>query len=104
MSELRETAAEITGGGRIGNPLGSHGVEIGFVAASIFEVLEAVAAGEQVHRDVEDMIGFVVGQVQLEQRNRSIDFLSQVESLWSIPAAFRYRPRRWLAACRRVRT
>ena len=53
----------------------------GPVAAAIFKMFQAVATGEQVQRDVEYMIGFVVGQVEFEQRNRSIDFLPQIELL-----------------------
>ncbi len=76
-----KSSAEISGGGWIWNPLGSQSVQIGFVGSAKFNVLQARPPGQQVHRDVEDMVRFVIGQVQLENRRGLIDVLSQVELL-----------------------
>ena len=73
--------AEVTGSRGVGNPLGTNRVQVGFVAPTVFDVLEAATTGKQVQCDVENVIRFVVGQVQFKKRNRLIDFFSQVKLL-----------------------
>ena len=64
---LGEAAAEVAGGGGVGDAVGAEGVEVDLVVAAEFEVLEAAAAGEEVVGDVQDVVDLVVGQVPLEQ-------------------------------------
>ena len=64
---LGEAAAEVAGGGGVGDAFGAQGVEIDLVVAPQFEVLEPLAAGQEVEGDVQDVVGFVVGQVPLEE-------------------------------------
>ena len=68
-----EAAAEITLGGGVGNSLGSQGVEIDLVVAPQFEVFDPLAAGDDVESDVQDMVGFVVGQMSFEKVEIPID-------------------------------
>ena len=49
---------------RVGDTFGSKGIEIGFVIASVFDVIKACPTGEQVKGNVEDVIRFVIGQVK----------------------------------------
>src|SRR5690606_16762799 len=58
-----EPAAEIPGGGRIGDPLGAQGIQISFVAAAVFQVFQATAAGEQIQGDIENVVSLIVRQV-----------------------------------------
>src|SRR5271166_6197417 len=62
-----EAAAEVAGGRRVGEALGTQGVEEDFVLAAEFEVLEAGAVAQGVVGKGQDVGGFVVGEVELEQ-------------------------------------
>ncbi|GAB5486267.1 MAG: hypothetical protein Pars93KO_27010 [Parasphingorhabdus sp.] len=44
----------------------------------MFEMFKASAAGEEIERDVEHVIGFCVRRVILEKRNRLVDVLSEI--------------------------
>ena len=63
----REAPAEVAGGGGVGEALRPQGVEEDFVLPPEFQGLQAGAATEGVIGDGQDVIGFVVGQVHLEQ-------------------------------------
>ena len=63
---VAEAAAEVTGGRGVGDALGAQGIEIDLVVASQFDVFDPLAAGQDVEGDVQDVVGFVVGQVPLE--------------------------------------
>src|SRR5580698_148896 len=78
---LGEPAAEVPGRGRVGNSLGSQGVEIDLVIAPQFEVLDSLAADEDVEGDVQDVVGFVVRKVPLEQLKVAVDLLDELDSL-----------------------
>ena len=78
---LGETAAEVPGGGRVGNSLGSQGVEVNLVITPQFEVLDSQAAGEDIEGDVQDVVGFVVRKVPLEQMKVAVDLLDELDSL-----------------------
>ena len=52
---------------------GSQGVEIDLVVAPQFEVFDPLAAGEDVEGDVQDVVGFVVGKMHLEQMKIAVD-------------------------------
>jgi hypothetical protein len=76
-----KATAEISCSGGIGNPLGTDGIQIGFVLSAILEMLKAIATGKQVHGNVDDVVSFIVGQMQLEEWNGAVDFSSQFELL-----------------------
>ena len=79
MSAGGEAAAEVAGGGGVGDAVGAEGVEEGLVVAAQFDVLEAGAVAQGVVGDVEDVVGLVVGQVELEQVESLVDGLGQAE-------------------------
>src|SRR3977135_3379828 len=62
-----KTAAEIAGRGRVGSAVSAQGVEIDFVLAAQFQVLQTGAVAQRVVGEVEDVIGLVVGKMNLEQ-------------------------------------
>ena len=68
-----EAAAEVPGGGGVGNALGTQGVEIDLVVASQFEMLDPGAPSQDVEGDVEDVVGFVIGEVAFEKMEVSVD-------------------------------
>ena len=74
---LAEAAAEVPGGGGVGDALGAQGIEIDLVVASEFDVFDAFAAGEDVERDVQDVVGFVVGEMPLEDMEHRVDVADQ---------------------------
>ena len=76
---LGEAAAEVPCGGGVGDALGAQGVEIDLVVASQFEVLDAVAAGQDVEGDVEDVVGFVIGEMALEEMEVAVDVADQAD-------------------------
>ncbi len=78
---LAEAAAEVAGGGRVGDALGPEGVEVDLIVAAQLEMLDAAAAGEEIQGDVEDMVGFVVGEVALEQVEVAVDILDEFDPL-----------------------
>jgi hypothetical protein len=76
-----EAPAEITRGGGIGYSLGAQGVEIDFVVAPQFKVFDPLPAGNDVEGDVQDMVGFVVGQMSFEKVEIPIDIVDQANLL-----------------------
>jgi hypothetical protein len=52
-----EAAQEIASGGRIGDALRAQDVEVGFVVAEQFEVIDGFAADQEIVGEVEDMVG-----------------------------------------------
>ena len=69
----REASAEVAGGRRIGDALGTQRVEIVDIIAAQFNVLQAIAVTQGVESDVQDMIGFGIGQAKLENGQARID-------------------------------
>src|SRR5262249_52907477 len=67
--------------GRVGDALGPQGVEVGLVGAQPLEVLEVLAAGHEVVRQAEDVVGLEVGQVPLEQVQVAVEGVGQAEAL-----------------------
>ena len=62
----REAAAEVAGRGGIGNAARAEGIEVILVVATQFDVLQAGAVAQGVVGDVENVIGIVVGHVDLQ--------------------------------------
>jgi hypothetical protein len=78
---LGETAAKVPGRGRVGNSFGTQGVEVDLVIAPQFEVFDSLAAGENIEGDIQDVVGFVVRKVPLEQMKVAVDLLDELDSL-----------------------
>ena len=74
---LIETTAEVPGRGRVGNALGAHGIEIDLVVTPQFDVLDPLAAAQNIERDIQYMVGFVVGQMPLEDMDPGVDVADQ---------------------------
>ena len=53
--------------------MGAEGIEIDLVVAPQLDVFEASAAGEDVEGDVQDMVGFVIGEMALEEMEVGVD-------------------------------
>ncbi len=68
-----EAAAEVTRRGGIRNPEGAQRVQIGFVLPPQFEILQAPRVAQRVIRNVQHVVGFVIGQMNLEQVQPLID-------------------------------
>src|SRR5262249_8078238 len=64
-----------------GDALGTQGIEVVLVAAEQFEILEVLAAGQEVVGEVEDVVGLEVGQVAFEQVQAAVDGLGQAQAL-----------------------
>src|SRR5204863_9757662 len=77
---LGETAAEVPGGGRIGDALGTQSVEVVDVIAAEFEILQAIGVAQGVVGDVEDMIRLVVRQMDLEQVESAINGVNESDA------------------------
>ena len=74
---LTEAAAEVPGGGWVRDSRGSEHIEVNLIIAPQFEVLDALAACEDIEGDVQDMVGFVVRQMPLEQVKVAVDVLDE---------------------------
>ena len=68
-----EPPAEVPFGGGVGDAHGAEGIEIDLVVAAQLDVLEMSAAGEDVEGDVQDMVGFVIGEMALEEMELGVD-------------------------------
>lgn len=60
---------------------GAQGIEIDGIVAPQLEMFEASATGEDVEGDVQDMVGFVVRQMALEQVKVAVDILGELDPL-----------------------
>ena len=78
---LGEAAAEVACGGGVGDALGAQGIEVDLVVAPQFEVLDPFAAGEDVEGDVQDVVGFVVGEMSFEEMEVAVDVADQADPL-----------------------
>ena len=72
-SDSLEPPAEVPLGGGVGDAHGAEGIEIDVVVAPQLDVLEPAAAGEDVEGDVQDMVGFVIGEMALEEMEVGVD-------------------------------
>src|SRR5262249_39794765 len=68
-------------GARMGCAAGAEGVEVGLVVAEPFEVVERLAAGEEVVGEVEDVVGLEVGDVALEEADAGVEGVGELEAL-----------------------
>ena len=79
-SNLVEAAAEVAGGGGIGNATRPQGVQVGTVATKQLQVFQASPPGQQVVGDIEYMVAVVIGQMDLQQAEMRINHLGQTET------------------------
>jgi hypothetical protein len=68
-----EAAAEIAGRRGVRDAAGAQGIKEGLVVAAQLDVVEAAALTRGVVGDVEGVVGFVIGQVDLEQVQLLVD-------------------------------
>jgi hypothetical protein len=78
---LGEAAAEVAGGGGVGDAHCPEGVEVDLVVAPDLEVLQAGAACQEVVGDVQDVVALVVGQVSLQEVEVLVDVVDQAGPL-----------------------
>ena len=72
---------EIAGGSGIGDTLRPQGVEIVFIVAEQFQVLQAGPAGQNVIGETEHMVRLMVGEVTFEQMEFAVDGVCEMEAL-----------------------
>ena len=58
---------------------GAQGVEVDRIVAAQLDVLEALSAGEDVEGDVQDVVGFVIGQVAFEEVEVVVEVADQAD-------------------------
>ena len=75
-----EAPTEVAGGGRVGDATRAQGIEKVFVGAAEFDVLQTGAVAEGVVGEVEDVVGFVVGEVDFEQVEVAIDVVDESDA------------------------
>jgi hypothetical protein len=78
---LGEAAAEVPGGGRVGDAFGPEGIEVDLVVTPDFEVFQATAAGQEVVGDVQDVVALVIRQVPLQEVESLVDVPDESEFL-----------------------
>ena len=100
----REASAEVAGGGGVGDAVGAEGVEEDEVVAPQFDVVEAGAVAEGVVGEVEDVVGLVIGEVELEQVESFVDGLGEAELLDQELDGADAAAGRWRGSCRRRRS
>ena len=76
---LGEAAAEVSFRGGVGEALGTQGIEINLIVASQFDVFDSLSAGQDVEGDVQDMVGFVIGQMSLQDVEVVVDVADQAD-------------------------
>ena len=74
-----EASAKIAGGSGVGNALGAEGIEKVDIVAAQFDVLQTIAVTQGVEGEVEHMIGFGIGQMNLENVQTRIDGVEQAD-------------------------
>src|SRR5262249_17001072 len=74
-----EATAEIASGGRVGNAAGTEGVEEVLLISAQLDVLQAGAIAQRIVGEVEDMVGFMVRQMDLEDVELGVDSLHEAE-------------------------
>src|SRR5262249_43194567 len=68
-----EATTEIPRGGRVRDAHGAERIEIDRVVAEPLEVFDPAATGEDVEGDVQDMVGFVIGEMAFEEMEIVVD-------------------------------
>ena len=74
-----EPATEVPFRGRVGEALGAQGIEIDLIVASQLDVLDPLSAGHDVEGDVQDVVGFMIGTMALEDVEVVVDIADQAD-------------------------
>jgi hypothetical protein len=74
-----EASAEVARGGRVGDTASAQGVEEDFVVAAQLDVLQTGAVAHGVVSEIEDVVRFVKGHVDLEQVQATVDRIDQAD-------------------------
>ena len=72
-----EAPAKVPGRGGVRDPLRADRVQIGFVVAEQFQMIQTCPAGQPVVRDVHHVIALVIRQVNLEKMQMFVDGIDQ---------------------------
>ena len=74
---FRKPATEVSFRGRVGKSLSAQRVEIDRIGASQLNVLDPLSAGNDVEGDVQDVVGFMIGEMALEEMEVVVDITDQ---------------------------
>ena len=74
---LTEATTEVPCRGGVGDSFGSQSIEIDFIVAPQFEVFDPLTASEDVEGNVQDVVGFVIGKMDLEEMKIGVDVADQ---------------------------
>jgi hypothetical protein len=74
---LVEAAAEVARGGGIREPTSTQSIEENLVLAAVLQILQTGAVAEDVVREREDVIGFVVREMELEQMQTVVNGINE---------------------------
>jgi hypothetical protein len=77
---VAEAAQEISGGGGIRDTLSADSVAIDLVVAEQFKISKGSAASAAVVGEVEDVVGFVIGEMAFEQGQMGVEGSGAVEA------------------------
>ena len=75
-----EAAEEISGRGGIGDAAGTEQVLDGLAVLEVGDILDAPSADEEIVNVGEQVVGFVVGKMELEQRKGSVEVFVQFQT------------------------
>ena len=76
-----EASAEVASGSGVGDAACAQGIEEDLIVAEQLQVLQAGASAERQIGQGQHMVGLVVGQVQLEQLEASVNGLREAETI-----------------------
>ena len=74
-----KSPTEVTSGGWVGDALGSDGVEKELIVTSCLDILQAGSAAQPVVGKIENVIGFVLGEMLFEQMQCIVDPIWQAD-------------------------
>src|SRR3989304_101110 len=75
-----KTTQEVTGRGGIGKTTGAQQVLDGLAVLQVGEVLDAPPADKEIVDGGEQVVGFVIGKMELEQGQGSVEILVQLQA------------------------
>ncbi len=81
VAGIAEASTKVAGGGGVGDTASAERVEEGLVVAAQLDVLQTGTFAQGVVGNVEDVIGLVVGQMDLEQNQPAVNGLGKPEPL-----------------------
>src|SRR5262249_18099008 len=76
---FRETTTEVPFRCRVGKTLGAQGVEVDRIGAPQFDMLDPLSTSQDVERDVQDVVGFMIGTMPFQDMKLVIDVAGQAD-------------------------